>query len=1084
MIKKIIYCFLFFFTGVNIAQTSKDTLVAFTYYKEADSLLTHKNYKASIALFNKALVIYKETASWERVASCYNKVSENLWRSNALEKSLQQAEKALEICNNHLSENHPEEANAYANIGNYYEGKGNFKNVLPNYEKALKIREKIFPELHVSIADSYKDMGIFYYYTRKNKKAITCYKKALSIYQKVLEPEHKKIGNTYNNIGIIYDELEKYDLALIFYKKSLAIDIKKRGENHSDVAYTYVNIGLTYSNMKQFDKELSYGKKALRILKKEQDTIGLGGVYQNLGNLYDRRGETNKALQYYKKSLNLRQKIYGDKHPEVAGSLINVGLTYQNLGLEKGLSYCYKGLEIFKNAYGENNSIIADMYQNLGTTYQTKKEFDTALNYYKKSLKIRQENLSKTHLDIVRSHYNLGSLYKDQEKHVIALDYYKKGLDIIKESGKISKFTSIFYNNIGRIYFEQHDYDKALSFFDKALISNTKKHYTEITANVFDPEHYYFKEKLFNALLGKAKTLHELYKKHQRTDDLKQCIKIYQNLDVLVSRFRQSYQNYKDKINFAGEAKEMYAHAIKLHLHSYQTTKDKNSLEQVFYYIERSKSHTLKELLNDTNAKNFSELPEDIIALEATLKTNKAFYQSQIVRQQSKDSIDLTYIEEYENKLFDTNHKQDSLAKVLEKKYPKYYKLKYNKKLISIKEIQDAINDKTTILDFFVTDNTIYAFIISKNTISVKELFITDLSEKVQNLTEAIVSKNTVAYKKVAYSLYQELLFPLRETIIGDELIIVPDSSLWHVNFDLLLTKENKTNNPRELDYLLRDYAISYANSGHLLFDSPENETKQFETRDECLAFSFSDTETETTETISLAALRDVGYDLPGTRQEITSISKIFDGQYYYGTAAREANFKKNADRYKIIHLALHAELDPQFPHRSKLYFNKVNDSLEDNLLYAYELFALTIPAELTVLSACNTGSGKVANGEGIMSLGNAFQYAGTKSLLLSSWEVSDKTTPILMKDFYANLRKGMSKAKALQQAKLNFFNTTEVFYTKPFYWGSFYILGDTSPITMNNDMNYNYVVWGGVILICLLGFFILILKRKGKIFR
>ena len=223
---------------------------------------------------------------------------------------------------------------------------------------------------------------------------------------------------------------------------------------------------------------------------------------------------------------------------------------------------------------------------------------------------------------------------------------------------------------------------------------------------------------------------------------------------------------------------------------------------------------------------------------------------------------------------------------------------------------------------------------------------------------------------------------------------------------------------------------------------------------------------------MSLATLRDTGDDLPGTRKEIKAIANIIDGQYYYGSEAIEANFKKNASRYNILHLALHGEVDNEHPENSKLYFTKNKDSIEDNLLYSHELFALDIPAELTVLSACNTGIGKIAKGEGIMSLGTAFQYAGTKSLLLSSWEVSDQTTPTLMKYFYTNLKEGMNKAKALQQAKLQYLNAADINRTHPFYWGGFYLVGDHAPISFSPNSYLYWILGFSVLAVILLSLF------------
>ncbi len=181
-----------------------------------------------------------------------------------------------------------------------------------------------------------------------------------------------------------------------------------------------------------------------------------------------------------------------------------------------------------------------------------------------------------------------------------------------------------------------------------------------------------------------------------------------------------------------------------------------------------------------------------------------------------------------------------------------------------------------------------------------------------------------------------------------------------------------------------------------------------------------------------------------------------------------------------LEHLALHGEVNHKDPKQSKLYFTKVKDSIEDNYLYAHELFTLKLPAELAVLSACETGSGEIATGEGIMSIGNAFQYAGTKSLLLSSWKVSDQVAPELMKLFYQNLENGLTKPKALQKAKLDYLENTSSIRANPFYWGSFYIIGDISPIDIGGNNTFAFL---GITLLILgiIGFFLLKHFRKKR---
>ncbi len=464
-------------------------------------------------------------------------------------------------------------------------------------------------------------------------------------------------------------------------------------------------------------------------------------------------------------------------------------------------------------------------------------------------------------------------------------------------------------------------------------------------------------------------------------------------------------------------------------------------------------------------------MPKTILDLEQHLKEGRSLYASEILQERTSQFTDTFKIHTYENKLFDLNRKQDSLTHIIEKNYPKYYQLKHQDTIISILNIQKKLNHNTTVVEFFSSDSVSHAFVISKNNIYTTTLSTPKLTKPIEQLRKTITNKSIIPFKEVSHQLYTTLIQPIKDHIIGDELIIIPDGSLRHLNFELLLTQNDASKDPRVLSYLLKEYAISYASSATLLFTPFKNKTTSFK-KQECLAFSFSNTKVSDSKTMSLVNLRNTHNDLPGTRREIKAISDIINGQYYYGSQAIEANFKKNASQYNILHLALHGEVDNERPENSKLLFTKSKDTIEDNYLYSHELFAMDIPAELTVLSACNTGSGKIAKGEGVMSLGNAFQYAGTKSLLLSSWEVSDQTTPELIKYFYINLKKGMNKAKALQQAKLQYLNTANINRLDPFYWGSFYLVGDATPMYFENNTKVYWSIGLGILGVVLLTVF------------
>ena len=151
----------------------------------------------------------------------------------------------------------------------------------------------------------------------------------------------------------------------------------------------------------------------------------------------------------------------------------------------------------------------------------------------------------------------------------------------------------------------------------------------------------------------------------------------------------------------------------------------------------------------------------------------------------------------------------------------------------------------------------------------------------------------------------------------------------------------------------------------------------------------------------------------------------------------------------------MHGFTDEANPANSKLVFYNTQDTVEDGSLHAYELYNLRLNAQLAVLSACKTGTGKVQHGDGIMSLGRAFSFAGVPSLVLTRTDVSDAATPYIMQYFYEGLSKGLPKSKALQQAKVRFLeNDADQITANPSYWASFYILGNDQPIVDTSNTN------------------------------
>ncbi|KAB2879980.1 CHAT domain-containing protein [bacterium] len=189
--------------------------------------------------------------------------------------------------------------------------------------------------------------------------------------------------------------------------------------------------------------------------------------------------------------------------------------------------------------------------------------------------------------------------------------------------------------------------------------------------------------------------------------------------------------------------------------------------------------------------------------------------------------------------------------------------------------------------------------------------------------------------------------------------------------------------------------------------------------------------------------------DLPWAEKELTNASGLVQSDLYVGRNATEDAFKQNAGRFGIIHLATHVILDDKEPLYSKFVFSKNPESEEDGFLHLYELYYMRLHANMAVLSACYTGTGKSVKGEGMMSLARGFVYAGCPSVVMSLWAIDDKSTSVIVNKFYEGLAQGSSKDAALRDAKLFFINSRDPVLSNPYYWAGLVTIGDTKPLKL-----------------------------------
>ncbi len=317
--------------------------------------------------------------------------------------------------------------------------------------------------------------------------------------------------------------------------------------------------------------------------------------------------------------------------------------------------------------------------------------------------------------------------------------------------------------------------------------------------------------------------------------------------------------------------------------------------------------------------------------------------------------------------------------------------------------------------------------------------------------------------------MYTNLIKPVEGLFAGKRLVIIPDEEIARLPFDAFL-KENPGLDQTDyegLQYLIYKYSISYCYSSSLI----SGKSFPLNRREEVLSFAPDYDKTD-----------DPGHvraSLHGTGVEIESINKWFRGRKFEGNLATETNFRIAMQRPAVYHLAMHSISDSTDSRYSYLLFDSSSDTLDDGKLYNYEISLLRLKSPMVVLSACNSGTGTLYHGEGLMSLARGFILAGAESVIRTAWEVNDEISADIISRFYKHLSKGMYKDDALRLAMLGYLKESPPAYSDPYYWAAYEVLGDNAPVKRRFFTSAAFA--GMAVIIC---FVILILYlRRRKIF-
>ena len=306
-----------------------------------------------------------------------------------------------------------------------------------------------------------------------------------------------------------------------------------------------------------------------------------------------------------------------------------------------------------------------------------------------------------------------------------------------------------------------------------------------------------------------------------------------------------------------------------------------------------------------------------------------------------------------------------------------------------------------------------------------------NIDESIENLRQSLRDVKRKDYKQLARVLDEKIMSPLR-AFFGDakHLLVSPDGNLSLIPFEALVDEKNQ--------FLIENYSFTYLTSGR---DLLRMQTKR-ESKSNLLLIA--------NPLFGAAASNTFFAPLGGTMQEARSIKTIFPNADFLSGAQATETALKQTNAPQILHLATHGFFleDKKIGNpllRSGLAFAGANSrkgEKDDGILTALEASGLNLwGTKLVVLSACDTGLGEVKNGEGVYGLRRAFVLAGTESLVMSLWSISDYATRELMTNYYKNLKNGLGRGASLRQVQLEMLKKPN--RQHPFYWASFIQSGD-----------------------------------------
>jgi CHAT domain-containing protein/Tfp pilus assembly protein PilF len=775
----------------------------------------------------------------------------------------------------------------------------------------------------------------------------------------------------------------------------------------------------------------------------------VGLIYNNIGTIHYLRGDYGQAADFFNRAGDLFLESFGEEHPNVAGAYNNAAVIYIEMGnLERGSEILERAQQIKEKTLGTNNIDTAIGYSNLAHVYEQMGNNEKALENLQKSLRIRRQIYGDNHPSLVDVHRMTGDFYSRTGDQNSARDHYQSADTILRDRiDENHPDRSDFQFKIGRSFQVEGNLSDALSYFQLSLYGYTGEAIT--SRDEFDLHQVTYPRRFLNLLRHLGDVTLEIYEEEGREALLFDSHYYYRWAADVMHVVQTGYASEDSKLNLIEEYHSIFDQAVRVSHHLFEITGEQQWLDEILWFSEAGRSRVALELLNRAEARNFSGVPDSLVEQERKMSADIARFTQQIHEEMGVDNEENNdRLVAFRDSLFTARQNLLDFIQDLERRFPTYYQLKYDRNYADRGDIIDFLHENEVLVSYSVLDGEVSALIISSEGSEYIPLGPSDsLEEDVRAFNESVlVTEDRTQFIRLGRKLYSNLVEPVMKSVDAASVIIIPDGPLHYLPFDMLLTDNAPENGYVGMPYLVRDLSISHSPSATLLQKLREREQKRGSKLFAMAPFVESGVESDDIPATyrgedTLSSLPLSGFEV----RQIASVLSVEKGRFSGSSSVftgRDATSKKllsaNLREFDFIHFATHAFINEEIPELSGILLNESDNT--DGTLYVNDIYTLDLNADLVVLSACETGLGTHIRGEGIIGFTRAFLYAGASGLLVSLWRVNDQPTAELMVHFYEQLREEKNYGEALREAKLKLISKPQ--FAAPKNWAPFVLQG------------------------------------------